>query len=497
MRLGNVWTSLALSRSSEMVLNTTVGELTVFDVRLMTPADRRTVLGVDSFPDTTAAQGTLPPPASPSGKAPPPPQSPGGVQQEGAAPRPSLLSVDLSKSPTEGTGVSVRLQRPTLMVDVGFLLAVGRFFVPSLAGGTAESAVDVLPRDIRVPPSHAGCFSATEDVILGPTRRILADRPSEGTEYVFDGRGHALVLPPEPYVNVADAALNKVILVGPGCTLAIRNARIVRAERLEACAQMLAGGHIDVGSTCKLVYGDGGGKHHARHDAAVAAAEAAAAAASSATAKPSGPAAMMHVEVDIIGAALRFVEMAKPGETDVPMSAYGWVGARFGGGLRYNAQGGEQAVGLQVRSLSLAGHIPGHHRTIQVLSPTDLAATYTSAGKDTVARVGLTTSSVDLRVSPPLLTLLGRLASSTTAVLSKASVKLSDQFELVWRDSAFDAADGQGADQHHAQGGAKEAVVFSSDDTALLRALSLWRPVLPPGYASLGDCATAGARRIP
>lgn len=130
-----------------------------------------------------------------------------------------------------------------------------------------------------------------------------------------------------------------------------------------------------------------------------------------------------------------------------------------------------------------------------MLAPTDIAATYTSGGANTTARVGLTTSSLDLRVSPPLLSLFGRLASSTTAVLSKASVQLSDQFELVWRADSTSAGLDAGPEAAGAPDPADTAAsAFSStDDSSSLRALSIWRPVLPPGYASLGDCATAGA----
>jgi hypothetical protein len=69
-----------------------------------------------------------------------------------SAPKPMLLFVEYTSSAADGMRIAVRLQRPSLAVDIGFLLAVGRFFVPSLAGGTAEAAEAVLPADVALRP---------------------------------------------------------------------------------------------------------------------------------------------------------------------------------------------------------------------------------------------------------------------------------------------------------------------------------------------------------
>jgi hypothetical protein len=62
------------------------------------------------------------------------------------------------------------------MVDVGFLLAVGRFFVPSLAGGTAVGAGD--------DPHAVARAAVVQQYSVASTRRYLADAlAGQGSRY--------------------------------------------------------------------------------------------------------------------------------------------------------------------------------------------------------------------------------------------------------------------------------------------------------------------------
>ncbi len=177
---------------------------------------------------------------------PPPPQ-----QQQLA---PSFATLQFSQRPGKAK-LAVRLQQPTLVAEVGFILAVTKFAYPSLpVSGVSPipfRSNDLLLQGARVLPAkewlhfrianrrperqephpcacctkchrlrHSqgfvtpgalphcphrcilkrSCFCAEPvtkaegDMFLSPQSRLLADSPGY-SEYVYDGAGHHLVLP--------------------------------------------------------------------------------------------------------------------------------------------------------------------------------------------------------------------------------------------------------------------------------------------------------------
>jgi len=374
-----------------------------------------------------------------------------------SAPKPMLLLVEYSSSVADGMRVAVRLQRPSLAVDLGFLLAVGRFFVPSLAGGTAEAAESVLPRDLVIPPGGmAAALVAKEDTTLGPRRRLLADSPVGDAEpsFVFDGGGHALILPPAPESRLG-APPRAVVLVGPGRTLTLRNARIMRAELLEEAVRLAPGAQLVLDPSLKLVYSDDKEEDDAsaaspppRSSSPQKGTRARGAgsppAAAAAAAAPPRPRYAFSLELDVVGLQLRFVEMLKgDGEAAVDTSAAaaaaasrarseaaGWMRLCAGAALQFRSDAAGAMMGAQLNGLLVEAHLPGASAPLPLLAPTDAAVTYTSAPGGE-SRVGVTTSAA----APAFM--------------------------------RADAADS-------------------------VSRLCLWRPVAPPGYAPLGDAATAG-----
>ena len=83
---------------------------------------------------------------------------------------------------------------------------------------------------------------AAGDLWLSPQTRLLADSP-DGTDFVYDGQGHRLILPE----GISDGAAIPLIIVGAGKTLLLRDVKIVHAESLPACLQLGSGmlhGHL-------------------------------------------------------------------------------------------------------------------------------------------------------------------------------------------------------------------------------------------------------------
>jgi vacuolar protein sorting-associated protein 13A/C len=153
---------------------------------------------------------------------------------------PSLLTLQyrLVKSISQAelvSGLEVRLQRPTLVVDIGFILKVLQFVVPTM-GETGPR-----PRPYETREVHLGAkpYLAPDHLWLSPEYRIIADAPGV-EEFVYDGRGHALVLP------AALPAMEHVplIVVGRGKVLRLRNVRVGNRGALAACLSLGAGARL-------------------------------------------------------------------------------------------------------------------------------------------------------------------------------------------------------------------------------------------------------------
>jgi vacuolar protein sorting-associated protein 13A/C len=495
-RIVGGWVGISTSVGGVTCVAAAVRDLTIADARVTTPFDRRAVLGVDT---TSGFAAPTVPHAASSGMLAP--------MSESGAPQVVLLVVDYCSSAQDGTRIGVRLQRPSLAVDVGFLLAVGRFFVPSLAGGTAEALDAVLPNDLVLRPGgDAAATVAKNDTLLTPRRRMLADAPADGAEhsFVFDGGGHALVLPPAPERRVGGPS-GAVVLVGPGRTLTLRNARLVRAERLEEAVQLAPGARLIMDPSLKMVYGGEEDEALAtpspprRPSSPEPASRPGAAATGTAAAAPPKVAYAMSLDLDIVGLQLRFVEVLKQGEAEASAAGdaaaaataaaaaakprgeqAGWLRTRVGAAVQYRSDATGAMMGAQLHGLLIEAHLPGAAASLPLLAPTDAAATYTSApGGD--ARVGITTSAIDLRLSPRLLSLVNRLAAGAAAVFSHAPTRVSTSFQLLWT-----------APPPPPPRGTSAAGFLRADAADAVSRLCMWRPVAPPGYAPLGDALTSG-----
>ena len=526
-RLVQGWACVTTDAARGVRVSAAVHDLSVHDARVTTAESRRLVLGVEvQHPGAATSLAAL---ISASGA----PtllhrsNSTGGALSRRAtaslnAPNtaPALMVLDYSTSIAEGMRIRLRLQRPSLAVEMSFLLAVGRFFAPWLAGGTADAVDAVLPRDLSLRPGGPGTATTlSSDLALGPRRRLLADAPLDkgvedaaiAGEFVLDGSGCALVLPPGPVSRHTPTV--PCILVGPRRTLTLRNVRIVRAERLEECTKLAPGARLNLDPTAQLVYGaddggaDAGGAASTSPPAtqrarALSPSRARALSPTRSGSQPLQPQPARQpyaflLDIDIIGAQLRFVEPqpasgmgGRGGEaTHSPAGGHsdaatapGWVRARAGAALQMSSDGlGAMTLGTQVRGLTLEARLPhAEGAPLPMLSPADASLTYVKA-VDTVSRVGVTTSAIDLRLSPRLLSLASGLVATASSVFTSLPVRQSAGFKRMWTAPLVASVRGD-----IAQG-------FIPDDGAAASGrLCFWRPVAPPGYATLGDAATAG-----
>ena len=78
--------------------------------------------------------------------------------------------------------------------------------------------------------------TATQDMWLSPQSRLLADS-SEGTDYVYIGQGHRLILPE----GLNEGETLPLIIIGVGKSLQLKDVKLVHAASLPACIQLGSG----------------------------------------------------------------------------------------------------------------------------------------------------------------------------------------------------------------------------------------------------------------
>ena len=79
-------------------------------------------------------------------------------------------------------------------------------------------------------------YKATKDLWLSPQSRLLADSP-EGSDYVYNGQGHRLILPE----GLHEGEALPLILIGVGKSLQLKDVKLVHAACLPACIQLGSG----------------------------------------------------------------------------------------------------------------------------------------------------------------------------------------------------------------------------------------------------------------
>lgn len=163
----------------------------------------------------------------------------GGGGSRSPGPLPSLLTLEYravnSIGPDPAAALQVRLQRPTLVLDVGFLMKVLHFVVPT-AGLQGPVPRPFVSHEVHLTSQP---YLAPDHLWLSPEYRIIADAPGL-TEAVYDGQGHALVLP----AAVPSIEHVPLIVVGRGVTLRLRNVKLINQAALAGVLSLGPGGQL-------------------------------------------------------------------------------------------------------------------------------------------------------------------------------------------------------------------------------------------------------------
>lgn len=132
--------------------------------------------------------------------------------------------------------LSITLQKPLLVAELSFLLAVTQFVVPTFSFVRSNPILfkshDILLRNEG--------FKATGDVWLSPSVRLLADTPYSSNTFEYDGQGHRIILPVKDQLE----ELLPLIIIGNSKRLRLKNVTIINADSLAACLQLSAGAKL-------------------------------------------------------------------------------------------------------------------------------------------------------------------------------------------------------------------------------------------------------------
>lgn len=251
IQLSNMWLGLALTRGTNMLLSLSLPVVFVRDMRPGVPPEASLVLstaGMGSGAEGPSAAVV----AVASGGAGDPSSTPAltsssssraldaGSAGGGAVATllPSLLTLEYravrSLGPELVSGLQVRLQRPTLVLDIAFIMRVLHFVVPAVGTQGPQT------RPYATHEVHLGAqpYLADAHLWLSPEYRIIADAPGV-REFVYDGRGHALVLP----AGLPATEHVPLIVVGRNKVLRLRNVKVGSGGDATATTATLQ--HID------------------------------------------------------------------------------------------------------------------------------------------------------------------------------------------------------------------------------------------------------------
>lgn len=143
---------------------------------------------------------------------------------------------------SNGKDADIILQKPHIALELGFLIDLAAFFVPTFSFSRTET-LPFRSHDILLSPASGSVpstYTLTEDVWLSPSVRILADSVL-GATYRIDGGGHKIVLP------AAGATYDEIplIMVGAECSLELSNLTLANADSLSSCLRLGPGARLD------------------------------------------------------------------------------------------------------------------------------------------------------------------------------------------------------------------------------------------------------------
>nr|DAD18267.1 TPA_asm: hypothetical protein HUJ06_019730 [Nelumbo nucifera] len=156
------------------------------------------------------------------------------LKSDDVKPIPTMLILD-AKFSQLGTYVSVCVQRPQLLVALDFLLAVVEFFVPTvrrmLSNEEDENPLNVISAIILNQPTFS---QPSADFSLSPRRPLIID-DEKFDHFIYDGKGGNLYLQDNQGFNLSSPSTAALIYVGNGKKLQFKNVFIKNGQFLDSC----------------------------------------------------------------------------------------------------------------------------------------------------------------------------------------------------------------------------------------------------------------------
>eukprot|EP00798_Chlamydomonas_sp_ICE-L_P025166 gene25166-10797_t len=145
----------------------------------------------------------------------------------------------------------MRMQKPTMVVDLRFFMTVLNFVAPQpmLQGAVLRKfssrelflGPGAVPREFSSRELFLGPepYQMDEDLWLSPEFRVLADAPGT-SHFLLDGCGCSLVLPP----HIPSSEMLPLIMVGADKSLELRNVTILNSDSLASCLSLAPGARL-------------------------------------------------------------------------------------------------------------------------------------------------------------------------------------------------------------------------------------------------------------
>jgi vacuolar protein sorting-associated protein 13A/C len=254
IELRDMWVAVSMTQRGNMLLWLSLPSVCARDLRPGVPHEASLVLSTAEIGSASELGGPL----SGTGATPLPAACPpkrrtgdgnactgsgssgGGMGSRRGGPLPSLLTLQYRAVSSIGgqpaSALHVRLQRPTLVLDVGFIMKVLNFVTPG-AGLQGPMPRPYASHEVHLAPDAP--YLAPDHLWLSPEYRIIADGPGL-SHAVYDGQGHALVLPSA----VPSVEFVPLIVVGRGVTLRLRNVRLINQAGLAGVLALAPGARL-------------------------------------------------------------------------------------------------------------------------------------------------------------------------------------------------------------------------------------------------------------
>ncbi|XP_017974971.1 PREDICTED: uncharacterized protein LOC18603726 [Theobroma cacao] len=230
--LEGLWVSYRMTSLSETDLYVTIPTFSVLDIRSNTKSEMRLMLGSSADASKQSSTGSFPFFVNKS--------SFSRVNSEASldldVPISTMFLMDYRWRLSSQSFV-LRVQQPRVLVVPDFLLALGEFFVPALGAITGREETmdpknDPISKNNNIVLSDS-IYKQNEDVVhLSPSRQLVAD--THGIyEYTYDGCGKTIVLSEENDTKESHLArFRPIVIIGCGKRLRFVNVKIENGSLL-------------------------------------------------------------------------------------------------------------------------------------------------------------------------------------------------------------------------------------------------------------------------